>query len=208
MKPEDPLAQKYDISFLAGEALREEEAKQVVNNLNKLFENGQTETVSVGKDLQYLNQRLEQLVGGFLYNYDSSKMSRPYDQFEYEGVEMVSRVINLHSDSTTGREFAGYDIYLIGLMGENQTTVSSKNCPIGAIKTTNGQIGFFKIEQNDNFGKVIVSQVVRDVESERALTEQGVIDTSEIKITALSPEERYLAVAEFEKAIKTLGSQQ
>jgi len=212
MKPEDPLAKNFDIPFLAGEALREEEAKKIINQLDTLFENNQSFPAVTGNGLQYLYQRLDSLVGTPLFAAESVEMSHPYEEFNHNGVNMVSRIVRLHSAPRSKIHekihekrtptFDDSDIYLIALMRENQTVVGSKNCPIGAIKTGSGQVEFFKIEDNTNFGKIVAREVLRDHDSERILAESGHIDQNKIKITVLSPEEKYLAATEFEKAIK------
>jgi hypothetical protein len=217
MKPEDPLSEKFDISFLAGEALREEEAKKVVSQLDSLFEAGKSFSVVAGNGLKYLYQRVNHLVGTSLFPTESVEMTQPYERFEHSGVSMVSRIVRMHSAPRSRRpegvdrvpmslDFDDSDIYLIALMGENQTVVGSKNCPIGAIKTGSGQVEFFKIEDNPNLGKVVAREVVRDHDSDRILSEMGHIDQNKINVTVLTPEEKYLAAEEFDKAVNKLAN--
>ena len=66
---------------------------------------------------------------------------------------------------------------------------------------------FFKVQQNPNFGKVIPTEVIRDRDSERVLAEQGHIDNDSIIVIPLTPEEEYLAIGEFEKAVGILNQE-
>jgi hypothetical protein len=204
MRPEDPLAKHFEFPHLAGEAIREAEAISIASSLGRLFQNGDVSPCVIDRDLSHLNLRLKLLVGSHLYIINSHDMSQPYDSFEQDGVTLVSRVVRL-SSRPGGPGFDLADIYLVGVLGQDQVSVSAKNCPIGVLVTEPGEVVYFKIEENENRGQVIADRVVLDEDSDRILAQQGQIDTANINVVPLTYEERYMAVNEFEKALKVLA---
>lgn len=207
MKPQDSISSKYDIPTILGDAVREVEAIKTVSSLEDLFNHGNSEPVSISNDLGSIFHEAHHLTSDMLFNNTSRQMSKPYDSFTQDGVNLVSRVIRLGSEVADNHPlFTSSNIYLVSLMGDEQKSVSARNCPFGALSTKNGNIEFFKIEKNANIGKIIVNEVMKDGESDRILAEKGSIDWHKIKLTALSPEERYQVTLEFEKALDTLKS--
>jgi hypothetical protein len=204
MRPEDPISQNYDLSILAAEAIREEEAVKVVNELDRLFANGNASPVATGYGFQGLFLALGSLIKARLYMITTSEMSKPYEDYEHDAVKMVSRVVRLKSECETP-QIEDSTVYLIGLMGENQQIVNYGNCSIGVIKTKSDRIEFFRIKKNENLGKMVVSAAIQDPESERIIAQEGYFDNSPISVETISLEERYWAVAEFEKALDALA---
>ena len=123
MKPGEPLANNYNIPHLAGEAVREREAKRILGILDDLFESNHTEPVAVNIELERLYFEIEQLVNSDLFRPESTTITKPYEQFDHSGVTLVSRIIRMHS-APTSTAFDSSNIYLLGLMGEDQTTVT------------------------------------------------------------------------------------
>jgi hypothetical protein len=205
MQPEDAIYRNYDVNTLVGDAIRETQAVNLVGNLTTLFEMNKAQPVGVDKDLGSLFRDARLLTANSLYHTTSQEMSEPYDSFMQDGVTLVSRIIHIgaHPSNTTGESmFVGSDIYMIGLLGEEQSSVSIKNCPLGILTTAEGDAVFFKIEENPNLGKMVVSKALKDGESDRVLAEEGNIDMKSLKLTVLSTEERYQVTNELEKALE------
>ncbi len=212
MQKDQPLSKNYDLNFITSESVREEESKTVFERLDNIFSENPS-AISLDGDLGRLSSMLSHSVNGILSVNFTQEVSSPYDSFEDNGQNIVSRILRMRSRSSIAKvggkpsDFVDYDIYLIALMGENQTSVRMKNCSIGAIRTANGDINYFKISPNENLGKLIVDRAIKDHDSDRVLSEAGDIDRSAFSVAPLEADEQYMAVSEFEKAISTLGSE-
>lgn len=202
MQPGDFLADNLNIPLLAVEALHEHEVRTVVRQLDSLF-SVISEPVAIDAELGKLPEKLDKLTGSYLNSVGYFEMSEPYDSFEHNDVVMDSRIIRLLSMGGGGYCYS--QIYLFGLMGEKQKSISVGNCPFGALATSDGDVVLFKIEENPNIGEVIPRFKSVDTKTNEVINIQGPTDEEFTKLAEASYAEQYVILREFKKALDTLA---
>lgn len=209
MQPGDPLIGKYNLEKLAGEAVRESEARQMFKRLEELFYSDFVESLAFDAELHNLPFRLVNFIGSYTGPALLGCMSVAYESLHHdeeecqgatlEGVELVTRIVNLRCPQGQPGT-CGADIYMIGQMGREQKSITINNCRYGLFATENGDLITFVLDENPNHGLFTPTESTTNSEGE-AIAVTGFVDTQEVTIRQATADEPHLILREFQKAI-------
>lgn len=153
MKPHERLTQQYNLDLLAGVAIREIEARQIVDSLDPLFPDDAEPRIVSGPIKATVEEAFD-LVAGTTGHTSATTLTLtpPYENFEHNGISFQSQLMRAKSRETNDiLRDAGYldkSIYFLGLVPEGQNKITLENVRFGVVRNEQGQHIFFGVTTN------------------------------------------------------------
>jgi hypothetical protein len=165
----------HNLDAIAGEAIRQKEAVDVITQLDSLFETEFAHSISLSNTLSKVAGNVGCQVSGTLFSAHKTQaeLSAPYESFEHGGIKLESRLVRLTipSSSAPDSDYIGGRIYLLCLMGENQTEPTRDNFLYGAVNTSRGEILYFSYKGDDSESPVKIAQPIEPSEQYQVVSE-------------------------------------